>query len=59
MAGMLKDVLAAAGRSISISYDREVQMQLIKKHIMIVLLDSAVLAMVTGSVAFLVVALGI
>jgi hypothetical protein len=34
-------------------------MQLIKQHLMTVLLDSAVLAMVTGSVAFLILALGL
>lgn len=34
-------------------------MQLIKKHIAVVLLDSAVLALVTGSVAALMLALGL
>ncbi len=34
-------------------------MQLIKQHLITVLLESTVLAMVTGSVAFLVLALGI
>lgn len=34
-------------------------MQLIKQHLITVLLDSAVLAMVTGSVAFLILALGL
>jgi hypothetical protein len=34
-------------------------MQIIKRHLLDVLLDTAVLAMVTGSVVFLVVALGI
>ena len=48
-----------AGRSILIGWDKEDGMQLIKRHLVAVLLDSAVLAMVTGSVVFLVVALGI
>lgn len=34
-------------------------MQIIKRHLLDVLLDTAVLVMVTGSVVFLVVALGI
>ena len=34
-------------------------MPLIKQHLMTVLLDSAVLAAVTGSVAFLILALGL
>jgi hypothetical protein len=34
-------------------------MELIKKHIAVVLLDSAVLALVTGSVAFLMLAFGL
>jgi hypothetical protein len=34
-------------------------MQLIKRHIQVVLLDSAVLAMVTGSVTFLILAIGL
>lgn len=34
-------------------------MQLIKRHIVVVLLDSAVLALVTGSVAFFMIAVGL
>ena len=34
-------------------------MPLIKQHLMTILLDSAVLATVTGSVAFLILALGL
>ncbi len=34
-------------------------MQLIKKHIAIVLIDSAVLALVTGSVAVIIMAIGL
>ena len=34
-------------------------MQLVKRHIAVVLLDSAILALVTGSVAFFVLAVGL
>jgi len=34
-------------------------MHLIKKHIQVVLLDSAVLAAVTGSITFLIIAIGL
>jgi hypothetical protein len=57
--GISNAASAAAGESTSTCCAKEAGMQLIKRHIAVVLLDSAVLALVTGAVAFFMIAAGL